>query len=102
MTKYNGPTNLVKNYSQDDLLLATQLVREERKGGMNMTMINAHFFGVPGDDLNLETKASKRLYRTCEKIFENHNGNWFAEETCMINCEQTLMYNVPTKQPKTS
>src|ERR1700686_1962835 len=65
-----------------------------------MPMIDAYFFGLPTDDLSLETRASRHLYRACEKIFENHNGDWFAEDTCMINGEQALCYDVPRGQAR--
>jgi hypothetical protein len=57
----------------------------------NRTMMDAYFFAVPADDW--ESKESKRRYRTAEKIFESHGGEWFAEDVCMG--EQALCYSVP-------
>jgi hypothetical protein len=110
MTKYNGPTSLMKQYSPDEahLLMATTIVRGDEEDVKRFfcgesatpltTTIGIYFFGEPTEDFNLETKASKRLYRAAEKIFERHNGDWIAEATCLVHGEQSLVYNVPDEQ----
>jgi hypothetical protein len=56
----------------------------------HMIMIDAYYFGGFG------TRASKRLHRTAEKIFESIDGAmWSGEDNCMINGEQCLGYYVP-------